>query len=112
MNDNKISAKVLKGLEARATRLSEQVERATQASPDRDVRDGGSRLADVLEEWLQDIHEMHQADDEELAERVLSFRTRLFLAEKKVATWNVPAKRRTSKAPKERRRRTASRKAA
>ncbi len=102
MNNKKLNADVLKTLEARAMRLSNKVERATQDSPEREVRDGGSRLADVLDEWLQDIHELHQSGDDELEERVLSFHTRLALAEKKVDTWHIPKRKRATKKKKAR----------
>lgn len=93
-----ITQQHIQTLEDRAHALAERVESATRNHPDRDVRQGGSKLAEVLEEWLDEIHDLHAEEDEDLSAKVLSFRLRLTLAEKKVETWPSGEKKKRKKA--------------
>lgn len=87
---NDINQRQLQILTKRAHKLVADVERATEHSPDRDIRKGGAKLSEVLEEWLDGIHTMADSDAEDLNETILSFATRLKMAEEKVARWPMP----------------------
>ena len=93
MNNTKTASRQLKQLRQRAAKLADRVELATAESPDREVRQGGTRLSEVLEEWLEDLEELLEIGDDNLQERMMSFATRIMLAEQKVGTWKVPKKK-------------------
>jgi hypothetical protein len=83
----------------RTARLIDLVERATQASPHKQVREGGAQLIDLLGERIEEIRELHAMDDEDLPDRIKGFKLRLSLAEEKVLTWKLPKTRKPSITP-------------
>lgn len=87
-----VSESTVNTLARRTTRLVELVERATQASPAKEIREGGKQLVELLNERMEEIRELHSMDDEELGEKVRAFTLRLKLAEEKVLSWKHPAK--------------------
>lgn len=96
----KISVQVIRRVSARALKLAERVEYATDQSPHKRIRESGAQLIELLHEWVEEIADMHAAQDEDLEERLVSFVVRLKMAEAKVATWPE-----TKKAPQRRRKR-------
>lgn len=86
----KISEKQLKALSKRAGKIAAVVELATRTSKDANVRREGSRLGEVLAEWLDEIKELVANDDVNAPERLASFRARLRLAEAKIERWSLP----------------------
>ncbi len=95
-------------LERRATKLAALIDVATKASTNRDIRTGGAQLIDRLNEWIEEIKELVDMEDEDVLEMVKSFHLRLRIAEGKVARWQIPAnlrKQALGSETKERRRR-------
>jgi hypothetical protein len=90
MSDEKFSDRHLKALSKRANKIATIVEIATRSSNDANVRREGARLGEVLQEWLEDIKQLVDAEDVTAAERIASFRARLRLAEKKIEHWQLP----------------------
>ena len=84
----------LKVMEGSAYDLVDRVEKATANHPDDRIRLGGNRLAEVLEEWLEELQEMHASDDGDFVQRLEQFELRLKLANRKVDTWPKPKRRR------------------
>lgn len=102
-----VSESTINAIARRTARLIEMVERATQASGEKQIRDGGAQLVELLSERIEEIRELFASDDEELTERIKGFLIRLKLAEEKVTTWPMPpevkrAKAERKKAPKAR----------
>lgn len=118
LNDTKAMSAILRHLEQRTAKLVALVETASQANGDKRVRDQGAQLAERIAEMMQDLQELAQADDDGFMEAADVYHRRLYLAEQKVETWNIPAsvKKRLDKKPKEaaapRRRRAPRKKAA
>lgn len=81
---------IIVSLEKRAARLASLVESATQASPERPIREGGALLIDRLGEWVEEIKDLREMGDEEVTEVIRSFATRLRIAEEKVKAWPLP----------------------
>ena len=77
-------------IETRAHRLAVEIDRATLASTDRHIREVGGQVVDRILEWVEEIKELREVGDEEVTERIASFKARLRLAEKAVATWPKP----------------------
>jgi hypothetical protein len=92
-------------LARRAAKLSEIVERATQSSAEKSIRDAGAQLIELLSERIEEIRELHQLDDEDLIDRMNMLALRLKLAEAKVNAWGLPQ----LKEPANNKRRTSSR---
>lgn len=110
---------VLRYLERRAARLVGLIDAASQASDDKKIRDGGAQLVERIVELVEELRELQKAEDDGLPEAADVFHRRLYLAEKKVDTWNIPesVKKRLGNKPKDSaeaapRRRRASRKKA
>jgi hypothetical protein len=85
-----ISDKVLRELSARAHRLTTTIESATRAAANSAVRREGARFGEVIEEWLDDLKALIEAQDAAAGERLESFEQRLAMAERKVDHWNLP----------------------
>jgi hypothetical protein len=77
-------------LSRRTARLCEQIERASQSSPHKEVREIGAQLVDLLSERFEELKELHQMEDEDAVDRINAFEIRIRLAEQKVATWRIP----------------------
>jgi hypothetical protein len=92
----RIPESAINALARRTTRLIDLVERATQASPEKGVREGGAQLVELLAERIEEIRELHAMDDEDLADRIRAFTLRIKLAEAKVMTWKLPGPRKSS----------------
>jgi hypothetical protein len=92
----RIPESAITSLARRTARLIELIERATQISPEKSVREGGAQLAELLNERIEEIRELHAMDDQDLAERVRAFALRIKMAESKVMTWKLPAPRKTA----------------
>ncbi|MCC7383687.1 MAG: hypothetical protein IT384_17735 [Deltaproteobacteria bacterium] len=80
----------LKSLQKQASKLAELVELATRTATRPEVRRDGARFAEVLEEWVDDLKDLIETQDESTAEKLASFQTRLNLAEAKVEHWKLP----------------------
>ena len=87
----RVSESTINAIARRTTRLIEMIERATQSSPDKLVRDGGSQLVELLTERIEEIRELHGNEDEELIDKMKVFLIRLKLAEEKILGWPMPA---------------------
>lgn len=74
-------------LETRAHRLIVAVDKATQDNPDRRVKVAGGQLAERILEWVEEIKDLREVGDDDVAEVMRSFSARLKLAEKAVAAW-------------------------
>jgi hypothetical protein len=96
----RIPESAINALARRTTRLIELVERATQSSPEKGVREGGAQLVELLGERVEEIRELHAIGDEDLPERLRAFTLRLKLAEAKVMAWKMPKARKPSVAKK------------
>lgn len=103
LNEPKASGAVLRHLEQRTAKLVALVETASQANKDKQVRDSGAQLVERIAEMLEDLYALSQADEEDFMEAAELFHRRLYLAEQKVETWNIPAsvKKRLSKKTKD-----------
>ncbi len=101
---NTIPSRELRALSQRAHRLAQRVERATQTATSMDVRRGGTRIGEILDEWMEEIQELDNLGDETATERAKSFATRLALAEQKIESWNLPPEpaQRATRTPKAR----------
>ena len=91
-----IPQKAVHGLEVRTLKLAGLVETATQTSHVRAVREAGAPLIERLSEWMEEIKDLREVGDEEVNDLVESYHIRLWLAEKKVNTWDIPADLRES----------------
>src|SRR5262245_59128910 len=83
----RVSESAVNALARRTSRLIEMVERATARSPEKQVREGGAQLAELLAERLEEIREMHAIEDDDIADRVRAFELRVRIAEAKVLEW-------------------------
>lgn len=90
---NTIPNRELRALGLRAQKLAQRVERATQTATSIDVRRGGTKIGEILDEWMEEIQELDNLGDETATERAKSFAARLALAEQKVDSWNLPPER-------------------
>ena len=95
-------------LEARAHRLTVEVDRVTGASSDRGIREVGGQLVDRILEWVEEIKDLREVGDEEVVERINSFKARLSLAETHVAAWPKPRLRREDAKKRRRKERKAA----
>jgi hypothetical protein len=86
----RIPESAITALARRTTRLIEMVERATQVSPEKGIREGGAQLAELLSERLEEIRELHAMEDDDLPDRIRAFSLRIKMAEAKVMTWKMP----------------------
>ncbi len=86
-----VSDSVMRHLERRAARMVLLVEAASQNNPDRKIREGGAQLVERILEMTQEILELKDAGDDSLAEAADVFHRRLYIAEKKIEAWNIPA---------------------
>jgi hypothetical protein len=96
----RVSESTVNALARRTSRLIEMIERATQRSPEKHVREGGSQLVELLSERLEEIREMHSIEDDDLIDRVRGFDLRIRLAEAKVLEWPQIKPRRNKPAAK------------
>ncbi len=98
-----VSDGVMRYLDKRAARIVLLVETATQGSADRKIREGGAQLVEQVIEMVEALHELKATGSEELAEAADLFHRRLYLAEKKIEGWNIPASvlKRIDKKPSE-----------
>jgi seryl-tRNA synthetase len=87
LSEKNISSRGLEQLVRRSDRLASQIESAVEAANDRVVKDKAARILERMEEWLDEINDLHRTGDEEVTEKFQSFLARLNLAEAKVATW-------------------------
>jgi len=85
-----VSDALIRHLERRAARLVLLVETATQASAERSVRDGGAQLVERILEMVEELQDLRAAGDSDLPELVEGFHRRLYIAQKKVDSWNIP----------------------
>lgn len=91
----KVSESTVNALARRTSRLIEMVERATARSPEKQIREGGAQLAELLAERLEEIREMHAVEDDDLADRLRAFDLRVRIAEAKILEWPVMKPRRS-----------------
>jgi hypothetical protein len=99
----RVPESTVNALARRTARLIEVVERATQTSPHKAVREGGAQLVELLGERLEEIRELHAMEDEDVVDRIKGFKLRLSLAEEKVQRWNLPKPKRPIQVPSARR---------
>ncbi len=120
-----VSEALIRHIDRRAALLVDLIEAATEHADARALRDTGSQLGERIAELQENIHELKQSGSEDLMEAIEDFHQRLWLAQKKVDSWDIPAatrkaieakhkpKQRTKAAPtKSRRRKKAGRRAA
>lgn len=86
----RVAESAVNALARRAARLSDLVERATQTSLIKEIREGGSQLVEVLGERIEELRELHALEDDDLADKMRIFSIRLRLAEEKVQSWKLP----------------------
>jgi hypothetical protein len=86
-----ISDSTMAQLERRVAKLMALLEIATHKAADKKIRENGAQLSDRLAEWIDDIKDLREAGDEEVAERISSFTLRLKMAEDKMKNWPIPA---------------------
>ncbi|MCK6551200.1 hypothetical protein L6R52_35525 [Myxococcota bacterium] len=92
----RVPESVVNALARRTARLTELVERATQASKVKEIREGGAQLVELLSERLEELKELVAMEDEEVPDRIRAFKVRLTLAEAKIATWPMPKPKATA----------------
>ena len=86
-----VSESLIRRVTERAAKLAFIVEVTTEISPSKKIREGGAQLIDRLNEWVEEIRDLHEAQDDEIEDRLKSFIVRLRLAEAKVTQWPIPA---------------------
>jgi hypothetical protein len=84
-----LSNSTLAQLTERAQQLATRIEWATRSANNPTVRREGSRFGEVIDEWLDDLRGLVEAEDDAATERLASFEKRLALAEQKVGAWRV-----------------------
>jgi hypothetical protein len=84
-----LSNSTLAQLTERAHHLATRIEWATRSANNPTVRREGSRFGEVIDEWLDDLRGLVEADDDAASERLASFEKRLARAERKVGAWRV-----------------------
>lgn len=84
---HQIPQAVIEGLEAKALRLTEEIDRATSLSEKREIRNLGGQLIERIMEWVEEIKDLRQTEDEDIHDVIQSFESRLAMASRMVRDW-------------------------